>query len=185
VAARVAALRAAGRPVLVGTRSVAASRAISAVLGAAGIDHAVLNAEQDREEAAVIAAAGQAGRVTVATNMAGRGVDILLGEGVAEAGGLHVILTERHDSRRIDRQLEGRAGRRGLPGSAEAILSFEDPLLALLPWHPARWLGVHGARLLFDAAQARARRAQRRARIDLLEQERRLGTMLAFAGDVE
>jgi preprotein translocase subunit SecA len=185
VAARVAEVTAQGRPVLVGTRSVAASRAVSAVLDAAGIAHAVLNAEQDREEASVIAAAGEAGRVTVATNMAGRGVDILLGEGVAEAGGLHVILTERHDTRRIDRQLEGRAGRRGLPGSAEVIVSMRDPLLALVPAHPARWLGLGGARLLFDAAQARARRAHRRARIDLLEQERRLGTMLAFAGEVE
>ena len=185
VAARVAEVTASGRPVLVGTRSVAASRAVSQVLGEAGIAHAVLNAEQDDEEASVIAAAGQAGRVTVATNMAGRGVDILLAEGVAQAGGLHVILTERHDTRRIDRQLEGRAGRRGLPGSAEAIVSMSDPLLALVPAHPSRLLGMQGARWLFDAAQARARRAHRRARLDLLEQERRLGTMLAFAGEVE
>jgi preprotein translocase subunit SecA len=192
VVARAAALSDSGRPVLIGTRSVAASAAVSAALTAAGQAHAVLNAENDRDEAAVIAAAGAATRITVATNMAGRGVDILLAPGVAERGGLHVILTERHDSRRIDRQLEGRAGRRGLPGSAEAILSLEDPLLDLLPRGLRGWIaqlqgaaGQRAAHWLFEVAQARARRAHRRARMDLLDQERRLGTMLAFAGEVE
>jgi preprotein translocase subunit SecA len=192
VAARAAEVAAAGRPVLIGTRSVAASLTASDALAAQGLVHAVLNAENDRDEAAIIAAAGAPGRVTVATNMAGRGVDIRLAPEVAEAGGLHVILTERHDARRVDRQLEGRAGRRGQMGSAEAILSMEDPLLDLLPRHPWRVLaalpgaaGHFAAVRLFDAAQRLATRAQARARIDLLEQEKRLGTMLAFVGGVE
>ena len=101
------------RAVLVGTRSVAASQKLSDLLLEAGIQHAVLNAEDDRNEASIIAAAGQVGWVTVATNMAGRGVDIKLTQALAERGGLHVILSERHDAKRIDRQLKGRAGRRG------------------------------------------------------------------------
>ncbi|MFZ1908038.1 MAG: prepilin peptidase, partial [Burkholderiales bacterium] len=114
------------RPVLIGTRSVKASEELSAVLARRGIEHALLNAKQDGEEADVISRAGEAGRVTVATNMAGRGTDIRLGPGVAESGGLHVILTEYHESRRIDRQLFGRCGRQGDPGSCEAIVSLED-----------------------------------------------------------
>lgn len=192
VVARARAESAAGRAVLIGTRSVAASETVSAALAAAGLDHQVLNAESDREEAAIIAVAGEAGRITVATNMAGRGVDIRLAPAVVAAGGLHVILTERHDAGRIDRQLEGRAGRRGEPGSAEAILSLEDPLLALVPRHPARLLarlpggpGQRAGRALFAAAQRRAQRAQLQARIDLMRQEKQLGTMLAFAGEME
>ncbi len=192
VAARAAALQAAGRPVLIGTRSVAASQAVSARLREAGMAHAVLSAECDSDEAGVIAEAGGAARITVATNMAGRGVDIQLSDAVAAQGGLHVILTERHDTRRIDRQLEGRAGRRGQPGSAEAIVSMRDALLDMAPRHPWRLLaglpgsiGRFAARRLFDAAQARARQGHRRARLDLLAQERRLGTMMAFAGEVE
>ncbi len=187
VAARAAALSAEGRPVLIGTRSIAASQEASAALAAAALDHAVLNAENDREEAGIIAEAGAAGRTTVATNMAGRGVDIRLAPEVAAAGGLHVILTERHDAGRVDRQLEGRAGRRGELGSAEAILSLEDRLLDLVPRHPL-WLAVRlglSPRHLFTAAQRRAERAHFRARVDLMEQEKRLGTMLAFVGGVE
>ncbi len=192
VTARARAMAEAGRCVLIGTRSVAASLSLSAALAEAGLDHAVLNAENDREEAAVIAAAGQPGRITVATNMAGRGVDIRLPPEVVAAGGLHVILTERHDAHRIDRQLEGRAGRRGEPGSAEAILAMTDPLLALVPRHPLRLAarlpgtaGQRAARGLFDAAQRLAQRAQFRARMDLMRQERHLGQMLAFAGEME
>jgi preprotein translocase subunit SecA len=118
------------RPVLVGTKSVEASETLSAVMTEEGIDHVVLNARQDREEAAIIAAAGRRGRVTVATNIAGRGTDILLGDGVADLGGLHVILTEFHESSRIDRQLFGRAGRQGDPGSCEAMVSLEDDVFA-------------------------------------------------------
>ncbi|HEV7264683.1 MAG TPA: hypothetical protein VGN83_07185 [Falsiroseomonas sp.] len=165
---------------------------MSAALTVAGLAHAVLNAENDRDEAEVIALAGQPGRITVATNLAGRGVDIKLSEAVAEAGGLHVILTERHDARRIDRQLQGRAGRRGQPGSSEAILSLEDPLLDLVRRHvlrvPARLPGALGrlfGRRLFAAAQDHAQRAHHRARLDLPEQEKRLGTMLALVGGME
>ena len=118
-----------GRPVLIGTRSVAASEELSGCFTEAGLDHRVLNAKNDSEEAAIVAEAGSHGAITIATNMAGRGTDIKLGPGVAELGGLHVILTERHDAGRIDRQLAGRCGRQGDPGSFEAILSMEDSLL--------------------------------------------------------
>jgi preprotein translocase subunit SecA len=116
------------RPVLLGTRSVAASETASRALAELGLPHVVLNAKQDKEEAGIVARAGEAGRVTVATNMAGRGTDIKLAPGVAEAGGLHVILSERHDSGRVDRQLEGRCGRQGDPGTFVSILSLEDDL---------------------------------------------------------
>ncbi len=118
-----------GRPVLVGTASVAESERLSALVAAAGIPHRVLNARQDAEEARIIAEAGQRGAVTISTNMAGRGTDIVLGEGVAELGGLHVIGTNRHESRRIDHQLRGRAGRQGDPGSSQFFVSLEDDLL--------------------------------------------------------
>ncbi len=130
VAERAAALRTAGRPVLIGTRTVAASEAVAAALAARDLPFALLNARQDADEAALIAAAGKAGRITIATNMAGRGTDILLDEPVAQAGGLHVIATELHDSRRVDRQLLGRCGRQGDPGSTEFVLALDDALLA-------------------------------------------------------
>ncbi|MCY4594977.1 MAG: hypothetical protein OXC19_09285, partial [Bryobacterales bacterium] len=117
----------AGRPVLVGTASVEDSESFSARL--AGIPHETLNARNDEQEAAIIARAGQRGAVTISTNMAGRGVDIRLGEGVPELGGLHVIGTCRHESRRIDNQLRGRAGRQGDPGSSRFFISREDDLL--------------------------------------------------------
>ena len=136
VVAHVASAGAEGRPVLVGTRSLEASEQLSALLTAAGIAHQVLNARQDQEEAQVVARAGQPGQVTVATNMAGRGTDIVLGHGVSERGGLHVILTEFHTSRRIDRQLFGRCARQGDPGSTEALVSLEDELFKQ---HSPRW----------------------------------------------
>ena len=117
----------AGRPVLVGTASVEDSESFSARL--AGIPHETLNARNDEQEAAIVARAGQPGAVTISTNMAGRGVDIRLGEGVPELGGLHVIGTCRHESRRIDNQLRGRAGRQGDPGSSRFFISREDDLL--------------------------------------------------------
>ncbi len=120
--------RARGQPVLLGTRSVAASETASRALSELGLEHVVLNAKQDKEEAAIVARAGEPGRITVATNMAGRGTDIKLAPGVAQAGGLHVILSERHDSGRVDRQLEGRCGRQGDPGTFVSILSLEDDL---------------------------------------------------------
>jgi preprotein translocase subunit SecA len=118
-----------GRPILVGTRSVFASERLSQVLHEHGLTHRVLNAARDKEEAQIIAEAGEPGKITLATNMAGRGTDIKLSKGVAELGGLHVIATERHESGRVDRQLFGRAGRQGDPGSAQAFISMEDELV--------------------------------------------------------
>src|SRR5437016_4402527 len=118
-----------GRPVLVGTVSVEKSERLSRMLDKRGIPHNVLNAKQHEREAAIVAEAGQSGAVTIATNMAGRGTDIVLGEGVADAGGLHIIGTERHESRRIDNQLRGRSGRQGDPGESRFFLSFEDDLM--------------------------------------------------------
>lgn len=115
-----------GQPVLVGTRTIGNSERLSALLTASGIAHQLLNARQDAAEAAIVAAAGQTGAVTIATNMAGRGTHIQLGEGVAGAGGLHVIALEMEESRRIDLQLSGRAARQGQPGSAQIFLSADD-----------------------------------------------------------
>ena len=121
----------AGRPVLVGTTSVDISEKLSRQLRMAGIDHNVLNAKQHQREADIVGEAGKPGKVTIATNMAGRGTDIKLGPGVKEAGGLAIIGTERHDSRRVDRQLRGRAGRQGDPGSSQFYISLEDNLMRL------------------------------------------------------
>jgi preprotein translocase subunit SecA len=121
----------AGRPVLVGTISIDVSEKISAMLKKDKIEHEVLNAKQHAREAEIIALAGQYGRVTIATNMAGRGTDIKLGEGVREVGGLHILGTSRHESRRIDNQLRGRSGRQGDPGSSRFYLSLEDDLLRI------------------------------------------------------
>ena len=180
-----------GRPVLIGSRSVEASEKLAAALTEAGLPHTVLNARQDAQEAEVVAAAGQPGVITVATNMAGRGTDIHLGRGVVEAGGLHVILTEYHDSSRIDRQLFGRCARQGDPGSAQAIVGLDDALFrdhggvlhAVLARRyrdglPPRWLGV-----LTRVAQRRAENIHARTRRDTLNQDRKLDTMLAFAGN--
>jgi len=120
----------AGRPVLIGTRSVRDSEHLSSLLKAQNLEHQVLNAIRHREEAQIVAGAGQAGRITVATNMAGRGTDIKLGRRVTELGGLHVIAGERNESARIDRQLFGRCGRQGNPGSAQAIVSLEDEFVS-------------------------------------------------------
>jgi len=120
-----------GQPVLVGTISIEKSEMLSEALKRRGIPHQVLNAKYHEKEAEIIAQAGQKGAVTIATNMAGRGTDIILGEGVAELGGLHIIGTERHESRRIDNQLRGRAGRQGDPGSSRFYVSLEDDLMRL------------------------------------------------------
>ncbi len=121
----------AGRPILVGTTSVDVSELLSRMLKLRNIDHAVLNAKKHQKEADIVASAGQPGVVTIATNMAGRGTDIKLGKGVKEAGGLAIVGTEKHESRRIDRQLRGRAGRQGDPGSSQFYLSLEDNLMRL------------------------------------------------------
>jgi preprotein translocase subunit SecA len=120
-----------GRPILVGTISVEVSELLSRMLKREGIIHSVLNAKFHQQEAEIIARAGQRGSVTIATNMAGRGTDIKLGEGVATLGGLHVLATERHESRRIDRQLRGRCARQGDPGSSHFFISLEDDLMRL------------------------------------------------------
>ena len=120
-----------GRPVLVGTVSVEKSERLAKMLERRGLKHNVLNAKQHEREAAIVAEAGQAKAVTIATNMAGRGTDIVLGAGVKEAGGLHIIGTERHESRRIDNQLRGRAGRQGDPGSSKFFISLEDDLMKI------------------------------------------------------
>jgi preprotein translocase subunit SecA len=124
-------LRKANRPVLVGTTSVEVSETLSRMMKRAGIPHNVLNAKQHQREAEIVAHAGLPGAITIATNMAGRGTDIKLGPGVAQAGGLHIVGTERHEARRIDRQLRGRAGRQGDPGSSKFYLSLEDDLMRL------------------------------------------------------
>ncbi|MDR1856772.1 MAG: preprotein translocase subunit SecA [Desulfovibrio sp.] len=131
IAASIAEIHATGQPILVGTISIETSEMLSGMLGAMGIPHNVLNAKQHAKEAEIVAQAGQPGKVTIATNMAGRGTDIVLGEGVAALGGLHILGTERHESRRIDNQLRGRSGRQGDPGSSRFYLSMQDDLMRL------------------------------------------------------
>ena len=188
-----------GRPVLVGTRSLAASEALSAVLHARGVAHQVLNARQDAEEAAVVARAGQPGMLTVATNMAGRGNDIRLADGVDEAGGLAVILTEFPESPRIDRQLVGRCARQGDRGGHSGVVAIGDELLAQHPLAArlaALALGSTGTRTLPTSswrryallaaqrlAQDRAERRHRRTRRDTLREDRELDNQLGFAGN--
>ncbi|MDP2242162.1 MAG: prepilin peptidase [Burkholderiales bacterium] len=145
VVARARDIQARGGAALIGTDSVADSQVLSQHLGAAGLAHVVLNARQDRHEAHVIATAGQAGRITVATNMAGRGTDIAIAERLARAGGLHVMLCQANASRRIDRQFTGRCARRGEAGSCETLLSLESaPVVACLPAFITGWAGRAG-----------------------------------------
>jgi preprotein translocase subunit SecA len=196
VVARAREMRQQGRPVLVGTGSVAASEQLSEALTAAGLPHQVLNARQDRREAELIARAGEAGCITVATHMAGRGTDIALGRGVQERGGLHVIATECGESRRVDRQLFGRCGRQGDPGSFEAMFSLEDEVLTrFAPQFAARLLKSIGsadeaiadgpAYLLVRVAQRSIERQGARLRRDLWRMDRQLNDLLAFAGTRE
>lgn len=183
------------RPVLIGTRSVEASEQLSQVLSESGIEHALLNAKQDNAEAAVIAQAGQAGRVTVSTNMAGRGTDIRLDTAAVQNGGLHVILTECHTSARVDRQLFGRGARQGDPGSCQMIVSLQDEvfrvyggaLTVLAYWlirlGPA--LGSAALTVLRYTVQSQAERRDARVRRDTLAQDRQLDKTLAFSGKHE
>jgi len=185
-------LAAGGQPVLIGTRSVRSSEEISAVLRERRIEHALLNAKQDKSEANVVTLAGQVSSVTVATNMAGRGTDIHLGQGVAERGGLHVILTEYHESRRVDRQLLGRCARQGDPGSCEAIVSLEDDIYMVNAPGATRLVErlvkdrVKVPSALYEGlrrlAQFRAERRSAHVRVQNLKLDRRLDRVLAFSG---
>jgi preprotein translocase subunit SecA len=182
-----------GQPVLVGTRSVDASDRLSSVLAARGLPHQVLNARQDAQEAAIVADAGMRGAITVATNMAGRGTDVLLGAGVAERGGLCVILTEFHESPRIDRQLFGRCARQGDAGTCIAIIALDDALLRQHGGVELKLLrlakGMQGAALRIwvarcrRVAQMRAERMHARTRRDTLRRDRNLDKLMAFSGD--
>jgi preprotein translocase subunit SecA len=138
-------IHATGRPILIGTRSIDKSEHLAMLLKHKGIEHEVLNANHIEEEAEIVAKAGRHARVTVSTNMAGRGTDIKLGEGVQELGGIHVIMTEMHDSARIDRQLAGRCGRQGDPGTYRVYLSLEDELLLGLGPDKAKYYHELGA----------------------------------------
>ena len=184
------------RPVLVGTRSVADSETLSRMLGRVGLPHQVLNARQDEDEAEMIARAGQPGAITIATNMAGRGTDIPLAPGVADSGGLHVIAAERNSARRIDRQLFGRAGRQGDPGSCEAILALDDRIVSeYIPKFLQRlaeiqvrnrdslpeWLKM----MIITYCQRRSESQQRQARKALARMDEYLGRALAFSGKEE
>ena len=193
VVAEIQAMRESGRPVLVGTRSVRASEHLSGLLTAQGLEHQVLNAVRHAEEAQIVAGAGQPGKITVATNMAGRGTDIKLSRGVSELGGLHVIATERHEAQRVDRQLFGRCARQGDPGSAHAIVCLQDELVRRHAPHLAAALGRrYGntsadisdrlSRGLFNLAQARAQRMALRQRKGVLRTDDWLDEYLGFAG---
>ncbi|MDP6380056.1 MAG: prepilin peptidase, partial [Phycisphaerae bacterium] len=182
-----------GRPLLIGTRSVGASEHLDMLLTAEGLQHQVLNAVRHAEEAQIVAGAGQKGRITVATNMAGRGTDIKLGRGVAELGGLHVMATERHEAGRIDRQLFGRSARQGDPGSAQAIVCLEDELVrrhaphlvAMLNrryGHTDREISSPLTHRVFDMAQHRAERQTLRQRKAVLRTDDWLDEYLGFAG---
>jgi preprotein translocase subunit SecA len=160
------------------------------MMTAAGLAHQVLNAKQDQEEAGIVSLAGMAGAITIATNMAGRGTDIKLGPGVREAGGLHVIATERHEAARIDRQLAGRCGRQGDPGSYEEIVSLEDPLMTAGLGGIANTLAGtrltdRVSRLVFDHAQKRMEKYHARIRGELFRQDQRQSNLLSFSGRME
>jgi preprotein translocase subunit SecA len=193
---RVTRIHGVGRPILIGTCSVEDSERVSGWLREAEFEHRVLNARQDREEAEIVAAAGQRDAITVATNMAGRGTDIALGNVVEALGGLHVIATGLNPSRRLDRQLFGRCARQGDPGSAEAILSLRDEALiacagGLITGILRLFAGNRNAvpaliaRPLLRLAQRRHETRQRRIRKALIRQDRRLRRTLAFSGRFE
>jgi preprotein translocase subunit SecA len=174
-------------PVLIGTRSIEKSEKLSALLMKAGIQHQILNAKNHEIEAQIVAQAGQPGRVTVATNMAGRGTDIKLGEGVAVQGGLHVIGTERHESLRIDRQLAGRCARQGDPGHAQFFVSLEDEIIEAFGEKPAARLRKRykdrgeltspAMRRLVFRAQRKKERQHRRDRKLLMQYEKQRAEM--------
>ena len=182
-----------GRPILIGTRSVKASEHLSQMLATQGLDHQVLNAIYHRQEAQIVAEAGQQGKITVATNMAGRGTDIKLGRGVAKLGGLHVIAAEPNESARIDRQLFGRGARQGDPGSAQGIFSLEDEVVSRYASNIAGYLKKRYARAqddissvlvrsVFSLAQYQAERLALSRRKSVLKTDHWLDEQLGFAG---
>jgi preprotein translocase subunit SecA len=186
-------LRELGRPVLIGTRSVEKSEKLGQMLTEVNVEHQVLNARQHEREAQIVALAGQRGRVTIATNMAGRGTDIKPDPEVIEAGGLHVLGTERHDAKRIDRQLAGRSGRQGDPGSCQFFVSLDDELLEGLG--PDRQedmrkvgekgnekAGWQGYQRYFLKAQRRVERRHRKQRVDLMLYEKQRQEVLKDLG---
>jgi preprotein translocase subunit SecA len=196
IVARLIELHKQQRPVLVGTRSVSDSETLSQLLQRVGLPHKVLNARQDDGEAELVAQAGQPGAITIATNMAGRGTDIPLAPGVQECGGLHVIAAERNTARRIDRQLFGRAGRQGSPGSYESILALDDRIVSdFIPkylqrlaaryardaYPLPRWLGG----FIVTFCQRKSEAQQRGQRKVLERMDEYLGRMLAFSGKME
>ncbi len=185
-----------GRPILIGTHSVSASKTVSALLTENGLNHRVLNAQQDQQEAEIISAAGQLNAITVSTNMAGRGTDIALGDGVEDIGGLHVIATERNDARRIDRQLYGRCARQGDPGSTEAFMSLQDESIAA--FYPAAVLRVLGSfcfkdkplpswlgNIILSLPQKWTEHTHAQLRKNLIKQDRQQSKTLSFTGKME
>ena len=185
-------LNALGRPVLVGLRSVSASENLSALLDERGMAHQLLNARQDKQEADIVACAGEKGQITLATNMAGRGTDIKLPAATVQLGGLHVILTEFHDSRRIDRQLAGRCARQGDIGSFEAIVSLQDELLdnPLWDWYKSyiARIGDESVRsrlalLIIRWAQYKLELEYKRSRTGLLHVDEKQSDLLSFVGN--
>jgi preprotein translocase subunit SecA len=181
-----------GRAVLIGTRSVDKSEKLSELLRKVGVEHQVLNARQHEQEAKIVAQAGEVGKVTIATNMAGRGTDIKPAPEVIAAGGLHVLGTERHEAKRIDRQLIGRAGRQGDPGSGQFFLSLEDELLEGLSLEKQESLKQFGKRGgnrdwqsylgLFQRAQRRVEARHYRSRVDLMVHEKQRQEVLKDLG---
>ncbi len=182
-----------GRPVLVGTRSVKASEKLAKMLASKGLEFNLLNAIRHKEEARIVAGAGDHGRITVATNMAGRGTDIKLGRGISELGGLHVIATEKHEAARIDRQLFGRCARQGDPGTCQAFISLDDELAQRFVPAPMRRrlsLAVKrdrpGAYRLSQSAlsyaQHAAQRLSFRQRRNVLRMDTWLEEALSFSG---
>ncbi len=182
-----------GRPLLVGTRSVRASEKLAAMLESIGLEFNLLNAVHHKQEARIVAAGGEMGKITIATNMAGRGTDIKLGRGVADIGGLHVIATERHESGRIDRQLFGRSGRQGDAGSAQAYISMDDELMQrfipepirkrLVPAVEKKLAGAQwSAQKTLYLAQKGAQRLAFKQRKNVLQMDKWLEEALSFTG---
>ncbi|MGN7614584.1 hypothetical protein ACQZV8_21140, partial [Magnetococcales bacterium HHB-1] len=180
-----------GRPVLIGTRSVTMSNHLASMLQMRDLPYQLLNATRHHEENAIIARAGEAGRITIATNMAGRGTDIKLGEGINALGGLHVIATERHTSDRIDKQLFGRCGRQGNRGSVHAFIAIDDELfrrfiplsLRLFLWHLLTRKIPGGGQLalwLLRFSQKRAQRQTYQQRLAVLRSDTKMEESLSF-----